>query len=101
MINFYLALKKNFGSGCSQNYECKDNLALLCLSGVCNCMPLMYWSNSKCGTAFIQCSIIRKFYSIHFLKKEFKRSESESCSGSNPACQNYAGLTCTTGNCRY
>ncbi|RNA42357.1 hypothetical protein BpHYR1_040146, partial [Brachionus plicatilis] len=30
----------------------------------------------------------------------FKRSESESCSGSNPACQNYAGLTCTTATCR-
>ncbi|RNA32655.1 multiple epidermal growth factor-like domains 10 isoform X1 [Brachionus plicatilis] len=71
--------KNDKDSVCSQNFQCKDNLGLLCLSGICNCMPLMYWSNNKC---------------------EFKLEENQACGVTSTACQDYAGLSCTSGTCR-
>lgn len=92
-------MKKDLGDDCKENFECKNNLGLLCMSEKCNCMPLMYWSGAKCGNI-----IIFRFLLIFILSSccdylDFKLAETEVCTGSD--CQNYAGLSCTGGFCRY
>ncbi|CAF0938100.1 unnamed protein product [Brachionus calyciflorus] len=70
-------IKNTHGLPCQSDSGCINNLNLVCINNFCSCMPLMYWSTSKC---------------------EFKKSINQSCSGLNPACQNYARLSCTSNN---
>ncbi|RNA06533.1 hypothetical protein BpHYR1_002964 [Brachionus plicatilis] len=103
-----ILLKQTVNTWCTQTYQCQDYNGLVCLNtggrSACECQYPRYWNGNQCVDKLnyeLSCSLDSECNQNFGLAcYEFKRSESESCSGSNPACQNYAGLTCTTGTCR-
>lgn len=72
------------------------------------------WNYSVCQEHVIVChlcfglvqNVVYSFLNLsffiinYFLFQEFKRNEGKSCSGTATQCQNYAGLSCSSGNCR-
>lgn len=94
-LTFFLVQKKTFNNTCDGNYQCNDNVGLLCTNLNCVCNSSQYWSQSVS-----QCKNLKTFNQSCLAQFECNSTAGLFCSGSKCTCAINYYWSNVSKNCR-